>query len=73
MVVTEWLPSGVKSMSNGGPAGGDGGRGGSVIFRVNQGLRTLMDFRYNQKFKAESGQKGGIKGMTGRGAEDASF
>lgn len=59
-----------KYEPNGGPAGGDGGRGGSVIFRVNQGLRTLMDFRYNQKFKAESGQKGGIKGMTGRGAED---
>ncbi|WP_461244965.1 GTPase ObgE [Secundilactobacillus muriivasis] len=59
-----------KYEPNGGPAGGDGGRGGSVIFRVNQGLRTLMDFRYNQKFKAEPGQKGGIKGMTGRGAED---
>lgn len=59
-----------KYEPNGGPAGGDGGRGGSVIFRVNQGLRTLMDFRYNQKFKADSGQKGGIKGMTGRGAED---
>lgn len=59
-----------KYEPNGGPAGGDGGRGGSVIFKVNTGLRTLMDFRYNQKFKADSGQNGGIKGMTGRGADD---
>lgn len=59
-----------KYEPNGGPAGGDGGRGGSVIFKVNEGLRTLMDFRYNQKFKADRGSNGGIKGMTGRGAED---
>ncbi|MCH5461174.1 GTPase ObgE [Lactobacillus sp. LC28-10] len=59
-----------KYEPNGGPAGGDGGRGGSVVFRVSTGLRTLMDFRYNQKFKADHGQNGGIKGMTGRGAED---
>lgn len=59
-----------KYEPNGGPAGGDGGRGGSVVFKVNTGLRTLMDFRYNQKFKADHGQNGGIKGMTGRGAED---
>ncbi|WP_203648990.1 GTPase ObgE [Secundilactobacillus yichangensis] len=59
-----------KYEPNGGPAGGDGGRGGSVVFKVSTGLRTLMDFRYNQKFKADHGQNGGIKGMTGRGAED---
>lgn len=59
-----------KYEPNGGPAGGDGGRGGSVVFRVSTGLRTLMDFRYNQKFKADHGQNGGIKGMTGHGAED---
>lgn len=59
-----------KYEPNGGPAGGDGGRGGSVVFKVNTGLRTLMDFRYNQKFKGDHGQNGGIKGMTGRGAED---
>ncbi|GAX08367.1 MAG TPA: GTPase ObgE [Lactobacillus sp.] len=59
-----------KYEPNGGPAGGDGGRGGSVVFKVNTGLRTLMDFRYNQKFKADHGQNGGIKGMTGRGADD---
>ncbi|QBB27450.1 GTPase ObgE [Streptococcus pyogenes] len=59
-----------KYVPNGGPWGGDGGKGGSVIFRVNEGLRTLMDFRYNRKFKAKSGEKGMTKGMHGRGAED---
>lgn len=59
-----------KYVPNGGPAGGDGGRGGNVVFRADEGLRTLMDFRYNQKFKANSGTNGGIKGMTGAGADD---
>ncbi|GAA0054795.1 GTPase ObgE [Streptococcus canis] len=59
-----------KYVPNGGPWGGDGGKGGSVIFRVDEGLRTLMDFHYNRKFKAKSGEKGMTKGMHGRGAED---
>ena len=59
-----------KYVANGGPWGGDGGRGGSVIFKVDEGLRTLMDFRYNRHFKAKSGEKGMTKGMHGRGAED---
>lgn len=59
-----------KYVPNGGPWGGDGGRGGNVIFVVDEGLRTLMDFRYNRKFKAKSGEKGMTKGMHGRGAED---
>ena len=59
-----------KYVPNGGPAGGDGGKGGSVILKVDQGLRTLMDFRYHRIFKAKSGQNGMIKGMYGRGAED---
>lgn len=59
-----------KYVPNGGPWGGDGGRGGDVIFIVDEGLRTLMDFRYNRKFKAKSGEKGMTKGMHGRGAED---
>lgn len=59
-----------KYVPNGGPWGGDGGKGGSVIFKVNEGLRTLMDFRYNRNFKAKAGEKGMTKGMHGRGAED---
>ncbi len=59
-----------KYVPNGGPWGGDGGRGGNVVFVVDEGLRTLMDFRYNRHFKADSGEKGMTKGMHGRGAED---
>ncbi|HGK6969574.1 TPA: GTPase ObgE [Streptococcus agalactiae] len=59
-----------KYVPNGGLWGGDGGKGGSVIFKVNEGLRTLMDFRYNRNFKAKAGEKGMTKGMHGRGAED---
>ena len=59
-----------KYVPNGGPWGGDGGRGGDVIFKVDEGLRTLMDFRYNRNFKAQPGEKGMTKGMHGRGAED---
>lgn len=59
-----------KYVPNGGPAGGDGGRGGSIILKVDEGLRTLMDFRYHRIFKAKPGQNGMIKGMYGRGADD---
>ncbi|MBJ6745529.1 GTPase ObgE [Streptococcus sp. 121] len=59
-----------KYVPNGGPWGGDGGRGGDVVFKVDEGLRTLMDFRYNRHFKAQAGEKGMNKGMHGRGAED---
>ena len=59
-----------KYVPNGGPAGGDGGKGGSIILKVDQGLRTLMDFRYHRIFKAKPGQNGMIKGMYGRGADD---
>ena len=52
------------------PAGGDGGRGGDVILVVDEGLRTLMDFRFNRHFKAQPGENGMSKGMHGRGAED---
>lgn len=59
-----------KYVANGGPWGGDGGRGGDVIFVVNEGLRTLMDFRYNRHFKAKAGEKGMTKGMHGCSAEN---
>lgn len=59
-----------KYVPDGGPAGGDGGKGGDIIFKVDEGLLTLMDFRYNRHFKANKGENGMSKGMHGRGAED---
>ncbi|MBQ2253282.1 MAG: hypothetical protein II328_04785, partial [Clostridia bacterium] len=43
-----------KYVSHGGPDGGDGGRGGDVIFRVDEGDNTLLKYRYHRKFKAEN-------------------
>lgn len=54
----------------GGPAGGDGGRGGDVIFVVDEGLRTLIDFRYQKHFKAPIGERGKNKSRHGANAED---
>lgn len=59
-----------KYVAAGGPDGGDGGRGGNVIFRVNLGLTTLMDFRYKRKYVAENGQAGMKNKMNGKRGED---
>lgn len=59
-----------KYIPNGGPAGGDGGQGAHVIFEVDEGLRTLMDFKYQRHFKADKGENGMSKGKHGRSAED---
>ncbi|MFC6465528.1 GTPase ObgE [Marinilactibacillus sp. GCM10026970] len=59
-----------KYVPDGGPAGGDGGIGGNIIFVVDEGLRTLMDFRYNRHFKAKNGDNGMSKSKHGRGAQD---
>ncbi|MBD2870439.1 GTPase ObgE [Paenibacillus arenilitoris] len=59
-----------KYVEMGGPAGGDGGHGGDLVFQVDEGLRTLMDFRYQKHFKAERGERGKVKGMHGASAED---
>ena len=59
-----------KYVPKGGPAGGDGGRGANVVFIVDEGLRTFMDYRYQKKFVAPSGENGMSKGMHGRKSKD---
>jgi len=59
-----------KYVPRGGPDGGDGGKGGNVIFEVKSTLNTLSSFRQNQKFKAEEGVKGGPSQMTGHNGKD---
>ncbi|WOO87825.1 GTPase ObgE [Mollicutes bacterium LVI A0039] len=59
-----------KYVALGGPAGGSGGDGGNLIFEVEEGLRTLLDFSYNKKYSAPDGEKGRSKSQHGKNAED---
>ena len=59
-----------KFIEFGGPDGGDGGSGGSIVFVATENLNTLIDFRYQQHFKAENGQSGKGKKKTGRSGKD---
>ena len=59
-----------KFVEFGGPDGGDGGKGGSVILISERNLNTLIDYRYQQHFKAERGKDGSGKNKTGKGGED---
>ena len=57
-------------VERGGPFGGNGGKGASIIFVGDEGLSTLLDFRYNKKIKGDEGEKGRTKGCYGANAED---
>lgn len=59
-----------KYVPEGGPSGGDGGKGGSVILQAEEGLRTLVDFRFKRHFKAERGENGKSKNMHGANGAD---
>ena len=59
-----------KYIPFGGPDGGDGGDGGSVYLQADEGLNTLVDFRYQRRFDAESGERGAGKKCTGKGGDD---
>ena len=59
-----------KYVAAGGPDGGDGGHGGSVILRVNDNLSTLLDFRYKRKYAAQAGQNGQGRSMSGKRGEN---
>ena len=54
----------------GGPDGGDGGKGGDIVFRADRNLRTLMDFRYKRKYQAQAGADGMKKKQYGKKGED---
>jgi GTP-binding protein len=59
-----------KFVPKGGPSGGDGGLGGSVVLEVDEGLTTLLDFRYKKEYAAPAGQSGANKDKYGRGGDD---
>ena len=59
-----------KYVAAGGPDGGDGGKGGDIVFKADSNLSTLADFRYKRKYAAEGGQNGGASRCTGKSAQD---
>ena len=59
-----------KYIASGGPDGGDGGKGGDIVFQVDDHLATLADFRYKRKYSAENGQNGGGSKCTGKKGKD---
>ena len=59
-----------KYVAAGGPDGGDGGKGGDIVFKADSNLSTLADFRYKRKYSAEAGQNGGASRCTGKSAPD---
>ena len=59
-----------KYVPNGGPDGGDGGKGGDVIFQVDEGMNTLVDYRHIRKYRAEDGEQGGKKNCHGKNGQD---
>lgn len=59
-----------KYIASGGPDGGDGGKGGDIVFKIDDNISNLIDFRYKRKYVAEKGQNGSSKNCTGRNAPD---
>ncbi len=59
-----------KYVPDGGPDGGDGGKGGDIIFQVDEGINTLIDYRHRRKFMAQSGEEGGKKNCHGKSGDD---
>ena len=59
-----------KYVAAGGPDGGDGGKGGDIVFLVDDNMNTLIDFRYKRKYVADNGANGGPRNSFGKGAED---
>ncbi len=59
-----------KYVPNGGPDGGDGGKGGDIVFLADEGVNTLSDYRYKRKFSAGNGEEGGKKNCHGKNGED---
>ena len=59
-----------KYVEKGGPSGGNGGKGGDIVFVADSGLNTLIDYKYKKKAIAPNGGDGGIEKMSGRGADN---